>query len=140
MKEHLIDDDQEINSNKEIKPKRKHAAGFPGEKEKDGGFHSLSELQEQPNAPATTKESDPCIECSKPKPKKKCKKSPPKAVEAPKVVPVPEFAPIPPLKFKDYPKEIEKKAAYENQEKGKIASDLGKKVEHNLVGPKLVPT
>lgn len=57
-----------------------------------------------------------------------------------KSIPTPKEPIISKLKFKDYPEEINKKAAYEEHSKQKINDELGPKVEHHLVGPKLKAT
>lgn len=62
---------------------------------------------------------------------------PPPPIEVIKSIPPPD---IKPLKFKDYPREIEKKASQEDEIRAGINSKVGPDIEHHLVGPKLVPT
>ena len=61
----------------------------------------------------------------------------PPPIEVVKTIPPPD---IKPLKFKDYPREIDKKASQEDEIRARINSKVGPDIEHHLVGPKLVPT
>ena len=61
----------------------------------------------------------------------------PPPIEVVKSIPPPELKP---LKFKDYPREVERKASQEDEIRASINSKVGPDTEHHLVGPKLVPT
>jgi len=101
-----------------------------------------------------------CLECERLKKAKKCAKKPKAPVSKPvevakKPEPTPLPAPLPPpievvksipppdtkpLKFKDYPREVARKASQEDEIRARINSRVGPDIEHHLVGPTVDPT
>jgi len=147
------------NGNLEIprKKNKEHLYNVPNKSDgyqadKSGGIQSLSAVGGEPH-----KE---CLECERLKKAKKCAKNPKAPVSKPvevakKPAPTPIPAPLPPpievvksipppdtkpLKFKDYPREVARKAAQEDDIRARINSRVGPDIEHHLVGPTVDPT